>query len=234
MLWGITYGRRLLCAARNRLPETRLHMLLSGDDVSRTTTRDSHTPCLWIWYLIWGPGRSSLPPRSTALTPRLVGENLTHSCRVRAGVGQGPTLSLSTSLDRSSRSTAAVGTAESLASISGAGLAATEGWRLPAGTGAGALQCLAMWPGCWQRWQRRFPLLRLLLGHLPSLCSLSSRRSIRSDNLYSSRMNVVKKADESASAAAEVGTEYTSVEHAARLHSPLMSRQCMDPVILDS
>ena len=90
MLWGITYGRRLLCAARNRLPETRLHMLLSGDDVSRTTTRDSYTPCLWIWYLIWGPGRSFLPPRSTALTPRLVGENLTHSCRVRAGVGQGP------------------------------------------------------------------------------------------------------------------------------------------------
>ena len=54
-----------------------------------------------------------------------------------------------------------------------------------------------MWPGCWQRWQRRFPLLRRLLGHLLSLCRLSPRRSIRSDNLFSSRMNFVKKADES-------------------------------------
>ena len=87
------------------------------------------------------------------------------------------TLSLSTPLDRSSRSTAAVGTAESVASVTRAGLAVTEGWLLPAGIGAGALQCLAMWPGCWQRWQRTCPLLRRLLGHLPSLCRLSSRRS---------------------------------------------------------
>ena len=89
-MWGIRYGRGLLCATRIRLPETRLHMFLPGDDVCRTTTRDSHTPCLWIWYLIWGPGRSSLPSRPTALTPRLVGGDLTHSCRVRAGVSQGP------------------------------------------------------------------------------------------------------------------------------------------------
>ena len=86
------------------------------------------------------------------------------------------TLSLSTPLDRSSRSIAAVCTAESLASTSGAGLAATEDWHLPAGIGA--LQCLAMWPGCCQRWQRTCPLLRRLLGHLPSLCRLSSRRSL--------------------------------------------------------
>ena len=82
------------------------------------------------------------------------------------------TLSLSAQLDRSSRSTAAVGTAESLASISGAGLAATEGWRLPTGIGAGALQCLAMWPGCWQRWQRTCPLLRRLLGQVQTMVRL--------------------------------------------------------------
>ena len=87
------------------------------------------------------------------------------------------TLFLSTPLDRLSGSTAAAGTAEFLASHSGAELAATEGWRLPAGIGAGALQCLAMWPGCWQRWQRTGPPLRRLLGHLSSLCSLSSRWS---------------------------------------------------------
>ena len=34
-----------------------------------------------------------------------------------------------------------------------------------------------MWPGCWHRWQRTCPLLRRLLGQLPFLCRLSSRRS---------------------------------------------------------
>ena len=91
-----------------------------------------------------GAWRSILPSRSKALTPRLVGGDLTHSCHVRAGVGQGPDalpihpVGPFISLYRRS------GTAENLASISGAGLAATEGWRLPAGIGAGTLQCLAM------------------------------------------------------------------------------------------
>ena len=62
----------------------------TGNVVCRSTTRDSHIPCLWVRHLIRGPWRSFLPPRSTVLTPQLVGGDLTHSCRVRAGVGQGP------------------------------------------------------------------------------------------------------------------------------------------------
>ena len=143
----------------------RLHKFNLWNDVCRSTTGDSYTP--WIWHLIRGPWRSSVPSRSTTLTPGLNAGGQPHSCRLKAGVGK-----------RLSRSTATVGTAESLASISGAGLAATEGWRLAAGIGTGALQRLAMWPGCWHRWQRTRPLLRRLLGHLHFFCS-SYRRSRR-------------------------------------------------------
>ena len=109
------------------------------------------------------------------LTPRLVGRGLAHCQRFRAVSVRDRTPFLSTPLDRFSRSTATVGTAEALASPSGAALAVTEGLCLPARTGAGALQCLTMWPGCWQRWQRTCFLLRRLLDHLPFLCRLSSR-----------------------------------------------------------
>ena len=74
-----------------------------------------------------------------------------------------------------------------------------------------------------------------LLDYLPFFCRLFSRRSSFLDIFSSfSKVRFIKKADESASAAAGVDTEETAVEHAARLHSPLMSRQYMDLVILDS
>ena len=184
MLWHITCGRGLLCPAHNGLPEMRLHRFHLWNDVSRLTTCNSHTPCLcvlWMWNHIRVPWRSNLPSRTSALTPRLVGGGGGGTWLTAAASGlvlvRDRTPFLSTPLDRLCSSTGAVGTAVSLASHSGAELATTEVWRLPAGIGAGALQCLSMWPGCWHRWQRTSPVLRRLLGHLPSLCSLSSRRS---------------------------------------------------------
>ena len=161
-------------------------------------TQDIHTPCLWVlwvWHLIRGPWRSNLPFRSTTLTPgggggggRRFGSWLTDATSELMSV-RDRTSFLSNSLDRLSRSTATVSTAESLVSISGAGLAVIDGWHLPDGKGAGALQCLVVWPGFWQRWQRSCPLLRHLLGHLSFLCRLSSTRA-RLFDIFSSFLQI--------------------------------------------